>query len=77
MRCTVYGLTMSRSSNAELQANRSAQNHVMAERHAGFNRAAQGNTMKYERNSFAVVGEGSKDSSLHFRTNYDLIDWRA
>lgn len=62
-------------SDGELRANRRAQDHVMAERHAGFNLAAQDNTMKYERPSFAVVGEGSKESSSAYRQNYSLIQW--
>lgn len=61
----------------ERHTQRAAQDRMMAERHAGFDRAAQDTTMKYERVSFAVVGEGSKDSSYRFRENYDLIDWRA
>lgn len=61
--------------DGELAANRRAQDHVMAERHAGFTRAAQDTTMKYERRSFAVVGEGSQSALSAYRTNYDLITW--
>ena len=66
---------MARSSDAELQSNRRAQDRVMAERHDGFGSAAKDQTMKYERASFAVGGEGSKESSLLFRRNYSLIQW--
>jgi hypothetical protein len=61
--------------DGELRANRHAQDHVMAERHAGFNLAAQDKRMKYERASFVVGGEGGKSAPLAYRTNYSLIDW--
>lgn len=61
--------------DSELRSNRRIQDHVMAERHAGFDRAAKDHTMKYERASFAVVGEGSKESSSLYRRNYDAIAW--
>jgi hypothetical protein len=56
---------------------RAAQDHMLAERHAGFDRAARDKTMKYERFSFAVIGEGSTSALSAYRRNYDSIDWRA
>lgn len=49
----------------------------MATRHAGFDRAAQDNTMRYERPRFTVTGEGSKSALLRYSENYALINWRA
>ena len=61
----------------QLHANRRAQDGVLAARHRGFDLAAKDQTMKYERSSFSVVGEGSRQALSRYATNYDLIDWRA
>ena len=50
-------------------------NATMDERHAGFDRAVQDNTMKYERPSFAVVGEGTKSAREKYEAGYAAIDW--
>ena len=60
----------------ELQASRRAQDRVLAERHAGFNRAAQDNTMKYERPQFAVVGDGSREAVSRYHKGYMAINWK-
>ena len=49
----------------------------MAEQHRQFDRSASDTHMKYERATFSVVGEGSREALDAYRTNYDLIDWRA
>ena len=52
-----------------------ASDAAMAERHRGFDLAAQDQTAKFERPQFAVVGEGTKVANDNYRTNYDKIDW--
>ena len=54
---------------------RALQDKELAERHAGFDAQAKDNTMKYERPSFTVVGEGSKAAQKNYRDNYPNIDW--
>lgn len=60
-----------------LAGQRAVQDAALAARHAGFDRAAQDHTMKYERPQFAVVGEGTRDAQDRYRRNYALIDWGA
>ena len=50
---------------------------VIAERHAGFDLAAQDITPKYHRPHFAVVGEGTKSATDKYRKNYARINWEA
>ena len=58
---------------ADLKANRAAQDTVQRERHRQFDLQAQDKTAKFERHHFAVVGEGSHSSQEAFRRNYDRI----
>lgn len=59
----------------ELSRNRRSQDRVMAERHRGFDLAAQDNTPKYHRPHFAVVGEGTREARTAYERGYDAIDW--
>jgi len=59
----------------KLKERKAATDAVMAERHAGFDLAAQDNTAKFERPSFSVVGEGSRSANDNYRRGYALIDW--
>lgn len=59
----------------DVKKQRAHSDAVLAERHRGFDLAAKDNTMKYERPSFSVVGEGTKESQDKYRENYDKIDW--
>jgi hypothetical protein len=59
----------------ELARNRRTQDAVLAERHAGFDRSAQDHHMKYERPSFSVVGEGTRQAQTAFARGYARIDW--
>ena len=54
---------------------RAADDAKLSERHAGFDLAAQDNTAKFERPSFAVVGEGTASANDNYRRGYSLIDW--
>jgi len=47
----------------------------MAERHAGFDLAAQDITPKSHRPSFSVVGEGSKSANRAYQEGYAAINW--
>lgn len=58
---------------AELKANRAAQDIVLRERHRAFDLQAQDRTPKSARHHFAVVGEGSSTSQEAYRQNYDRI----
>jgi hypothetical protein len=61
--------------DAELARNRRTQDTVMAERHRGFDLSARDNHMKYERPSFSVVGEGTREAQTAFHRGYTRIDW--
>ena len=60
---------------AAFATRRAATDQTMAERHAGFDRAAQDITPKYHRPSFSVVGEGSKSANQAYQDGYARIDW--
>lgn len=64
-------------SDSELARNRHAQDGVLAERHRDFDLSAQDHHMKYERASFAVVGEGTRSTNERYQWGYALIDWSA
>jgi hypothetical protein len=49
---------------------------VLAERHAGFDLAAQDRTPKSHRPSFSVVGEGSKTANQAYLDGYAKINWK-
>ena len=59
----------------QLSERKTATDAVLAERHAGFDRAAQDITPKYHRPSFSGVGEGSKSANAAYAANYDKINW--
>ena len=59
----------------QLSERKTATDAVLAERHAGFDRAAQDITPKYHRPSFSVVGEGSKTANAAYQRGYEQIDW--
>lgn len=61
---------------ADLKANRAAQDIVRRERHARWDLQAQDRTPKSARPHFAVVGEGSRASQEAYRRGYDAIVWR-
>ena len=52
---------------------RAVDDHMLAQRHAGFDESAKDNHSKSERFSFSVVGHGSDQ----YRENYSKIDWSA
>ncbi len=58
---------------ADLKANRAAQDIVLRERHRAFDLQAQDRTPKSDRPHFAVVGEGSRAAQDRYRHNYDRI----
>jgi len=59
----------------QLGERRTATDSVLAERHAGFDLAAQDITPKHHRPHFAVVGEGTKSANAAYQANYGLINW--
>ena len=59
----------------QLGERRTATDSVLAERHAGFDLAAQDITPKSHRPSFSVVGEGSKTANQAYQEGYASIDW--
>ena len=61
------------AADRERQQRRRVQDRVMAERHHGFDLAAQDRHHKYERPSFAVVGEGSLAAQTKYREGYVRI----
>jgi hypothetical protein len=63
-------------SDSELKSNRRAQDRVLADRHRGFDLAAQDITPKYHRPHFAVVGEGTREARTAYERGYAAIDWR-
>lgn len=60
---------------SEFATRRAATDTQLAERHAGFDLAAQDITPKYHRPHFAVVGEGSKSANQAYQEGYERIDW--
>lgn len=62
---------------SRLAQRKSQTDSTLAERHDGWDRAAQDLTPKYARPHFAVVGEGSKTANRAYQDNYALIDWKA
>jgi hypothetical protein len=54
-------------------AQRAVQDAVLAERHRGFDRAAQDRTPKYHRKHFAVVGEGTRSATDKYRAGWSRI----
>ena len=61
--------------DSKKQARVSATDAAMAERHKGFDLAAQDTTPKYHRFHFAVVGEGTKSARENYEAGYMAIDW--
>lgn len=61
----------------ELASKRVAQDAAMRSRHAQFDLQAQDRTAKFERPSFIVVGEGSREANDSYSLGYDRIDWSA
>ena len=57
----------------ELVAKRAAQDREMAQFHAYLDEASKDNRMKFERPSFAVVGEGSHSSQERYRQGWEAI----
>lgn len=57
----------------EIQAKRAAQDREMAATRAYLDEAAKDNRMKFERPSFAVVGEGSHSSQENYRRGWEAI----
>jgi len=57
----------------EIQARRARQDQEMARVHAYLDEAAKDNRMKYERPSFAVVGEGTRSSQERYRQGWEAI----
>ena len=66
---------MNDTEKQQLNGRKADTDAVIAERHAGFDLAAQDITPKYHRPHFAVVGEGSKTANTAYAENYDKIDW--
>ena len=66
---------MNDTEKQQLNGRKADTDAVIAERHAGFDLAAQDITPKYHRPHFAVVGEGTKSATDNYRANYDRIDW--
>ena len=60
---------------SEFATRRAATDQALAERHAGFDLAAQDITPKYHRPSFSVVGEGSKTANAAYQKGYEAINW--
>lgn len=60
---------------SEVRERRRKQDVRDAERHRGFDLAAQDSRMKYERFHFAVVGEGSQSANENYRRGYDAVNW--
>jgi hypothetical protein len=61
---------------SEFATRRAATDNVIAERHAGFDLAAQDITPKSHRPSFSVVGEGSKTANQAYLDGYAKINWK-
>ena len=59
----------------KMDVERMAQDKILEERHRGFDLAAKDPSVKYQRPTFAVVGEGTKAAQDNYRNNYDKIQW--
>lgn len=59
-----------------LEQRRAAQDYVHKGICANLDLAAQDNHSKFERQHFAVVGEGTKSALASYRSNYDRINWQ-
>ena len=66
---------MNDTEKQQLNGRKADTDAVIAERHAGFDLAAQDITPKYHRPHFAVVCEGSKTAIDNYQSNYKKIDW--
>ena len=75
VRFTPRNMSRTGQDKRQLSERKTATDAVLAERHAGFDRAAQDRTPKYHRPHFAVVGEGSKSANSNYAENYDRINW--
>ena len=61
------------AADRERAARKAAQDRHMDTLHARFDASAGDVRMKYERASFAVVGEGSRSANENFRRGYAAI----